>query len=391
MHANRTGGTARRNQIIEAAFTLEHANQGWSLAEVAKRIGVSKTAIYRHFRSRAEIESAMEDELRNGLAAMIEATDGSPKGIRLEAVSFFRKNPGYLSLLMGNLFTRPAYDAELIEWLQTASPRFAGLMDRVREPDEKKRLMISVSILKNCVLILGAAMHFGDLERIQQLILEVLENGIPGSEVPSDARYAECERVSRIEPGEIEPNNRLFDAISAVIREHGVAKTTIERIAEKMGTAKSSLYFYYRNKEEMLAELVRNETKTQLSLCAPRVREGKTFAERLYILMAVQAKYLALKPDMFRVFSWLRYETMRGGERIPSHDELSEEFLALFAPDGGPFADSDARVKAIAAIKIAAVLSTSVVLQSSRQGDTLERTMRTIRAMHTSIIRGDKE
>jgi AcrR family transcriptional regulator len=391
MHANRTGGTARRNQILEAAFALEHANQGWSLAEVAKRIGVSKTAIYRHFRNRAEIETAMEDELRSGLAAMIEATDGSPKGIRLEAVSFFRENPGYHSLIMGNLFTKHSYEVELVEWLKTASPRFAGLMARVREPDENKRLRISVSILKNCVLILGAAIHFDDLERIQWLILDVLENGIPGSEIPPDARYAECERISRIEPGEIEPNNRLFDAISAVIGEHGVAKTTIERIAEKMGTAKSSLYFYCRNKEEMLGELVRNETKTLLSLCAPRVREGKTFAERLYILMAVQANYLARKPDMFRVFSWIRYETMRGEDRKPTHDEPSEDFLALFAPDGGPFVDSDARVKAIAAIKLAAVLSTSVVLQSSRQGDTPEKTMRTIRAMHTSIISGDKE
>lgn len=391
MHANRTGGTARRNQILEAAFTLEHTNQGWSLAEVAKRIGVSKTAIYRHFRSRAEIEAAMEAELRNGLAAMIEASDGSPKGIRREAVSFFRMNPGYLSLLTSNLFTRPAYDFELVEWLKTASPRFAGLMDRVRDDDDEIRLRTGVSVLKNCVLILVASMHCDNLGRIQDLILDVLENGIAGCEVPADARYAECERVSRIEPGEIEPNGRLLDAISSAIQEHGIAKTTIERIAEKMGTAKSSLYFYCRNKEEMLAELVRNQTKTLLSLCAPRVREGKTFAERLFILMAVQAKYLALKPDMFQVFSWIRYETMRGEDRKPAHDEPSEEFLALFALNGGPFVDSEARMKVIAAIKLAAVLSTSVVLQSSRQGDTTERTMSTIRAMHKSVIRGDKE
>ena len=391
MHANRTGGTDRSNQILEAAFTLEHTNQGWSLAEVAERIGVSKTAIYRHFRSRAEIEAAMEAELRDGLAAMIEATDASPMGIRLEAVSFFRKNPGYLSLLTGNLFTKPSYDLELIEWLKTASPRFAGLMDRASGHDEGERLRVGASILKNCVLILVASMHCDNLGRIQGLILDILENGITGCEVPVDARYAECERVSRIEPGEIEPNSRLLDAISSAIQEHGIAKTTIERIAEKMGTAKSSLYFYCRNKEEMLAELMRKQTKTLLSLCTPRVREGKTFAERLYILMAVQAKYLALKPDMFRVFSWIRYETMRGEDRKPAHDEPSEDFLSLFAPDGGPFADSDARTKAIAAIKLSAVLSTSVVLQSSRQGDTTERTIRTIRAMHKSIICGDKE
>lgn len=391
MHESRTGGTARRNQILDTAFALAHENQEWSLAGVAQRIGVSKTALYRHFGNRAEIEAAMEDALRGSLAAMVEKTDGTPKAIRKAAISLFREKPGYLTLLMGNLFTKPAYDLELLEWLKSASPRFAILMGRMRDLDEERRLKLSVSFLKNCVLILIAAMHGDGIERVQDIILEILENGIPECAVPVEARYAECERASRVERGEIETSNRLLDAISSVIRENGIAKTTIERIAAKMGTAKSSLYFYCRNKEEMLAELVRNETKTMLSLCATRFREGKTFSERLFILMAVQAHYLALKPDMFPVYSWIRYETMRGKSPKQARDDSSDEALSIFAIDEGPFPGPEGRVKALAIIKTAAVLSTSAVIQSSRQGDSLEKTILTIRAMHESIVRGDKE
>ena len=61
----------RRQQIIDAAFALTGETSAWSLAEVADRIGVSKTALYRHFRNKEEIEEVMEAAFREGILEVI--------------------------------------------------------------------------------------------------------------------------------------------------------------------------------------------------------------------------------------------------------------------------------------------------------------------------------
>lgn len=45
----------------------------------------------------------------------------------------------------------------------------------------------------------------------------------------------------------------IFDATTAVLREHGVEGTTMNRVAEAASVSKSSLYDYFQNKEELLA------------------------------------------------------------------------------------------------------------------------------------------
>ncbi len=391
MPQERKSGRARHEQILEAAFELAHTNHGWSLAEVAERIGISKTAIYRHFKNRAEIENAMEDTFRTDMLTALERSDGTAEGLRRATVAFFRNNSGYLYLFMTNLFTRCAYDLEIGEWLKTASPHIAGLFARAEKlsTDEKDRF--EAEILKNCVSILIASFRLTSFGQLQEDLLTLLRDGIPECRIPSAKRYEECEKEALIEAGELESSDRLFSAIAAVIHEHGLTKTTIERIADKMGMAKSSLYFFSRNKETMLAELVKKEIETMVTLCLKRVPAGKTFAEQLFIVMAVQANYLLMNPELFAVFNWIRYETMRVTHDSAYHDIETESFLGLFLLDEIFANDPDARIKTIAVIKLAATLSTSVVLQSRRRGDDTKKTLKNIRIMHESILRGDKE
>lgn len=391
MPQERKPGRARHEQILKAAFELAHTNHGWSLAEVAERIGISKTAIYRHFKNRAEIENAMEETFRSDMLAALERSDGTAEGIRRAAVAFFRNNPGYLYLFMTNIFTRCAYDLEIGEWLKTSSPHVAGLFARAEKLSADGKDRFEAEILKNCVSILIASFRLTGFGKIQDDLLTLLRDGIPESRIPSAKRYDECEKEALIAAGELESGDRLFSAIAAVIHEHGITKTTIERIAEKMGMAKSSLYFFSRNKETMLAELVKKEIETMVSLCLKRIPAGKTFAEQLFIVMAVQANYLLMNPELFAVFNWIRYETMRVTHDQAHHDIDAETFLGLFRLDGIFANDPDARTKKIAVIKLAATLSTSVVLQSRRRGDDNKKTLGNIRVMHESIFRGDKE
>ena len=45
----------------------------------------------------------------------------------------------------------------------------------------------------------------------------------------------------------------IFEATTTVLRQHGVDGTTMNRVAEAAGLAKSSLYDYFSSKNELLA------------------------------------------------------------------------------------------------------------------------------------------
>ena len=61
---NVVGDTQHRDStqaLLEAATELSETGERWSMAQLAKRAGVSRTTLYRRFRSRAEVEEALRE------------------------------------------------------------------------------------------------------------------------------------------------------------------------------------------------------------------------------------------------------------------------------------------------------------------------------------------
>jgi AcrR family transcriptional regulator len=100
-----------RAQLIAAVRDLveEHGPDGFSVAEAARRAGVSSAAPYKHFRDRHEILRGVAGEAMDRLRAAMEAGAAvHPKG-SLEAVAavgrayvrFARDEPGVFRLVFG--------------------------------------------------------------------------------------------------------------------------------------------------------------------------------------------------------------------------------------------------------------------------------------------------
>jgi AcrR family transcriptional regulator len=56
-----------------------------------------------------------------------------------------------------------------------------------------------------------------------------------------------------------EVKNNILEAAKRVFQKWGLNKTTMEDIAHEVGKGKSTLYYYYRSKEEIFEEVVKNE------------------------------------------------------------------------------------------------------------------------------------
>jgi len=381
---------SRREQILEATLSLVQTSDRWSLAEIAARVGLSKTAIYRHFRNRAEIEEALNEMLYRDLLDTFKTAGSTPDELRAAFVRYFRTHPGHLFLLMHNIFSKEQYDQNMYARLLAESPGAAEFSRLIAGKTEEEREFVNISLLKNITSVLIAGFVIDGIEPMQEELVRILGSGLPGMDRPSDRRFDELEALSMISGDELPEAPKLFTAIAAAIKEYGISGTTIERIADKMGTAKSSLYFYFRNKSEMLNELVKKETETIISLCENRSEKGENLAEQLFVVMSVQANYLLLKPEILAVFNWIRYETIRQPNGRQHQDFDIDRFLKPYRLDGIPGEGRERKMRAVGLIKWASILSTSTIIQGKRLDADEHTSRKNIRRMFCSMLGGDK-
>jgi AcrR family transcriptional regulator len=82
MVTGRRTTVVRRRQIVSAARRLivKYGSEHVTVRRIAKEIGVSEGAIYRHFKSKKEILSFLVDEIEDILMADIEGDDSTKAG-----------------------------------------------------------------------------------------------------------------------------------------------------------------------------------------------------------------------------------------------------------------------------------------------------------------------
>jgi len=105
---------SRRQQILETlALQLEQTpGQTITTAQLAKAVGVSEAALYRHFASKAKMYDALIEFIEDSVFTLINRIMEEEKSaiIRCEKIltmilAFSQKNPGLTRLLMGDILT----------------------------------------------------------------------------------------------------------------------------------------------------------------------------------------------------------------------------------------------------------------------------------------------
>ncbi len=391
-HSETTVKRSRRDQILDTAFGLLSECRAWSLAMVAEGLGITKTALYRHFPSRVAIEEAMDERFRAGLAEAIESADPTPGGVRQAALSLLGDHRGYLGYLLAKVSASPGYEDRLYAYLETASPRVAAFSANYVTLDAGAKLASWAAVFKGSVAVIIASLASGAGDPRGADLARRAGSGLPELAEPDEVRLSALEALAAVDAGDVPEPDRLLAAIARTIRDHGVDGTTVERIAERMGTAKSSLYFYRPNKGAMLGELMSREIRAVLDLVASRVPAGMTLAEQLYLAMGVQAAYLVARPDIVPVFNWIRYQNMLepGGHGKPEVD--LKPFLASLRT--GELEVPRGRNRASAAAGLfqwASILATSLVVKNRGAWKSPSDMHREVRALYRSVLRGDKE
>jgi AcrR family transcriptional regulator len=75
--------------------------------------------------------------------------------------------------------------------------------------------------------------------------------------------------------------------------EYGIQKTTLDDIARRAGMAKTSLYYYFKEKDEIIRAIIRKDMEELLAEMRWAMNEGDTSEAKLWGLIEARYRYIA--------------------------------------------------------------------------------------------------
>jgi AcrR family transcriptional regulator len=93
----------------------------------------------------------------------------------------------------------------------------------------------------------------------------------------------------------------ILDEAQKLFRHFGWAKTTMEDIAKAAGKGKSTLYYYYKSKEEIFDAVVTREMEEVFRLLRDEVGKVESAEEKLHTLCTTRFRILKQRANLYNV------------------------------------------------------------------------------------------
>jgi AcrR family transcriptional regulator len=337
-----------RADIIEAAFKAwgKDYYRSTSLSEVARELGVSKPALYRHFCNKQALLEAMYAWFLDDYAAKVQdgfqrAAATSPREamtIVIRAIMQYYACNAYsfiFSLVYvygerrlgdsGALLARRGINMGIFGEIQKEIPASGGI------PLVLATLIFAMAYFHRLGPSERAMMEGtppeevfpeGQIERDISLVLCIISGGLGFQKKEVEALdYGLLEgKISGI--GRKIEENELLHSVAEAVAGAGPWGVSMEMVARVSGLSKSGLYAHFKNKEDMLARLFITEFDRIIDFAEESMGFSANPAERLYLSIFAICDYLRSRPDVLIALDWLRNQRIiapdSGGKRVPS-------------------------------------------------------------------------
>lgn len=341
-------GTSTKDLILKTAFSFyeETMAKDFSMNELAQKVGLSKPAIYRHFKNKEAVLFAMRSYLFDLVAekmneAQLEKNipcEERKKNLMVSLVVLFADNPQlvnyficqvtqnshFLLTMQKELFARGVHE-DLDFYHKTENEVFY----RAHDYFFGISILFFIKVREKKIKKLGKVK---DSYYFASNLYNFLHLGIRGFTKPGDIFYpveiskermSELDKICLVKPEYLPEDNKILTAIAKVIKKFTVNGVTIERIAKELGMAKSSLYFYFENKNQMIYSLVEREITFLETLCRENCAESKNLSEFIYISMFTEISFFLMRPALLSICGWLM-QTSTDEPFNKNHDKQNE-------------------------------------------------------------------
>ncbi len=333
-----------KNDIVKAAFSAWEPDmyKSMSLSVLASFLGVSKTALYRHFKNKEAIIDAMFASFFNDYFVFIKPEFEEAVREKNEIKGFFILMRGITEFYARNktAFTfslchlhdyrnDPSKDirVQMKNWgIELRKlPYFASREHYVMII----QLSSTVAVFMTAMLFYHSGMQNLHDEDIQSL-LDRMEHhiawGLGFTEKELDSiNYDELDAViSQAFPSKAAEQDNLLKAVANAIARAGSKDASMEMVAKCAGLSKSGLYSHFKNKEDMLRQFFIIEFEKIYGDAAAFPHTEKP-EEQLYLIIGSSIRYLQDRPEILIALDWIRTQRIDLGLSMP------EAIISLFS------------------------------------------------------------
>ena len=342
-----------KEKILECAFGLYEKPRmsEISLSEIAAKAGISKTAIFRHYKNKEELMEKMREKFFEAFALMISQLDDSRKPYNLKGVEravrcvfdFCQNYPNYLSYflqesLSDELLTEGVNMVLLDNGINVINEDvFKDKKNFVAQnmvPSFFQHTLLHFLILAFCSM--KDVVKINDVERYKTKVSELIYSGLGKKKNPiSEERKKELDEHCKLQLESDEKSNRFFNAFVQLMQDNRSSKITVEKIAAALGMAKSSIYSFFANKNDYLMNMLVQETERVCAILKEKSAAAKNPDEAIYIMMRTQANYFAMRPQVIMLHGYFIFqEAALAPEDAKAFEKKADDLFKSISVEG---------------------------------------------------------
>ncbi|GAB1483281.1 hypothetical protein MASR2M78_20970 [Treponema sp.] len=338
----------KQEDIIQAAFSVwgRETYRKMSLSDVATKLGVTKPALYRHFRNKEALLDAMRTDFFNRYSLCLKniiqlASHPAPETERLLVVvtglaDYYARNRDDLIYAFVRIFGQADPDKLFIQELKARGILLEMLEGpHLKDPDTRAKSHFAIG-----TCFFGVAqfhmLHLAEqrlpteaeiINLVENIRILVAEGFAFSRKDIESLDFAALEKIAKLTKEECKPGDDLLPAVASAVAEAGPWNASMELVARLSGLSKSGLYAHFKSKEDMLKRLFLSEFERIVALAEDRSSHSAIPLERLYLAMVAVTEYLRARPDVLVALDWVRVQRLELGTLIP--EGLTELFSFL--------------------------------------------------------------
>ncbi|MCL2804685.1 MAG: TetR/AcrR family transcriptional regulator [Treponema sp.] len=327
-------------EIVDAAFRVWGRNlyRKTSLSQLAGELGVSKPALYRHYRNKQALIDAMTERFLEDFSGSTRAdfekaqkTEDADEGISaiIKSISgFFARNVYALVFSLINLYDRNLDGKAIAQRLKSYGVDIAVLQQIIEKKYESEPKM--VRLVFATLTFLMSNFHRTkksmlnppaeeDIQTILNTIYNTIAFGLRFSSKKTALDFEVMEKQVYEMPLNAKPEP-FFKAVAEAVAEAGPWDVSMEMVAKRLGLSKSSLYGHFKNRKDMLRRLFVTEFKRIIEFARQGIGLSSDTEGQLYRGIFSIAVYLRSRPEILVAMDWIRTRKLDFGK----HDKNIE-------------------------------------------------------------------
>ncbi|HPY88677.1 MAG TPA: TetR/AcrR family transcriptional regulator [Spirochaetota bacterium] len=324
----------RKVEIIVTAFKEWGGNHfvNTSLTAIALKLKISKPALFRYFKSKEDLLANMRSYfLEEFYPVLDDITENIAKLSFKESVeyysykifTFFMNNLSYFKYFSSPITSSSfASDEKILGYQKRFTDAMINKLDGSTYIDRDDMKMFLGYVFSTGLYIIFSQYHCSlsgnsktrqnlDAEKTISKINEILLYGFYDDRREARLNFENIERGAIISENEIPQRDKIFTAITDVVAEVGLLDASMDKIAHRAGMTKSSLYFHFKNREDMFKNLLENELGIMQNILINRMNKYDSFEEKLYSFMATFHSYLTMDLRILRYFNWIQFQRLK--------------------------------------------------------------------------------